>query len=166
MVSLLQRRDPAMRNRSPRRGSTVPYIFGLFAILALVLSFVSPIAEAAPGNSRPQIAVSNQLPDWLSPETAARLNVALVEAYRDALRRRVRSAIDLVTEHISQRRLELLLGLSQGYLSRLRAGNGNPSPELVGHLALIAHDPPARLLELERFWANPEDFPSNMFAPN
>lgn len=77
MVSLLQRRDPAMRNRSPRRGSTVPYIFGLFAILALVLSFVSPIAEAAPGNSRPQIAVSNQLPDWLSPETAARLGVGI-----------------------------------------------------------------------------------------
>jgi len=64
--------------------------------------------------------------EYIDPETAARLDVALLEAYRDALRRRVRRAIDLVTEHISQRRLELLLGLSQGYLSRLRAGNGNP----------------------------------------
>lgn len=104
--------------------------------------------------------------EYIDPKTAARLDVGLLEAYRGELRRRVRRAIDLVTEHISQRRLELLLGLSQGYLSRLRAGNGNPSPELVGHLALIAHDPPARLLELERFWANPEGFPSDMFAPN
>jgi transcriptional regulator with XRE-family HTH domain len=54
---------------------------------------------------------------------------------------------------MSQRKLELLLGLSQGYLSRLRAGKGAPSPELVSHLALIAHDPKVRLLELERYWA-------------
>lgn len=98
--------------------------------------------------------------------TAALLDVALVEVYLSELRRRVRIVIDRVTEHISQRRLELLLGLSQGYLSRLRAGRSNPSPELVSHLALIAHDPLARLLELERFWADPDGFPSEMFATN
>jgi len=55
--------------------------------------------------------------------------------------------------HISQRRLELLIGQSQGYLSRLRIGAGNPSAELVSHLAMLAHDPKTRLAELERYWA-------------
>ena len=49
----------------------------------------------------------------------------------------------------------MLLGLSQGYLSRLRSGGGNPSPELVSNLALLAQDPKTRLSELERYWAEP-----------
>lgn len=102
--------------------------------------------------------------EYLDAETTRRLGPILAETYRELLRTRVRRAIDLVTEHISQRRLELLLGLSQGYLSRLRAGQGNASPELVSHLALIAHDPAARLRELEKFWADPEGFSSDMFA--
>lgn len=102
--------------------------------------------------------------EYLDAETTRRIDTILVETYRKVLRARVRRAIDLITEHISQRRLELLLGLSQGYLSRLRAGQGNPSPELVSHLALIAHDPPARLRELEKFWADPDGFSSDMFA--
>ena len=60
---------------------------------------------------------------------------------------------DILMLHISQRRLELLIGLSQGYLSRLRIGAGNPSAELVSHLAMLAHDPKTRLAELERYWA-------------
>lgn len=103
--------------------------------------------------------------EYVDPQTAARIDVALMETYRNALRRWVRRAIDIVTEYISQRRLELLLGLSQGYLSRLRAGHGNPSPELVSHLALMAHDPPARLRELEQFWADPDGFPFEGVAP-
>jgi len=47
-----------------------------------------------------------------------------------SLRIRIRIAIDILSEHISQQRLEGALGLSQGYLSRLRAGTGNPSPAL------------------------------------
>ncbi len=94
--------------------------------------------------------------EYIDAETATALEGALRQAYRRALQLRARQAIDLVTKHISQRRLELLLGLSQGYLSRLRAGAGNPSPELVSHLALIAHDPAARLQELQRYWALPD----------
>lgn len=103
--------------------------------------------------------------EYIDLDTAARLDAALAEAYSKDLRRRVRLAIDRVTEHISQRRLELLLGLSQGYLSRLRAGHGNPSPEIVSHLALIAHDPLARLLELQRYWAHPDGLPDDIVAP-
>ena len=77
----------------------------------------------------------------------------LFEQYRAELRARVRLAIIALSQHISQRRLECLLGRSQGYLSRLRAGAGNPSPELVSHLALLAKDPRARLQELEQYWS-------------
>ncbi len=90
-----------------------------------------------------------------TPETRAALAPVLQEAYLQDLRQRARVGIDVVTKFISQRQLELLLGLSQGYLSRLRAGAGSPSAELVSHLALIANDPRTRLLELERFWALP-----------
>jgi transcriptional regulator with XRE-family HTH domain len=59
-----------------------------------------------------------------------------------------------ITTHIPQRRLEELLGLSRGYISKLRAGDRNPSPELVSDLALIARDPEGRLQELESLWAS------------
>lgn len=91
----------------------------------------------------------------IDAQTKAALSPLMQAGYRNALRRRVRRAIDTLIQHISQRRLEMLLGLSQGYLSRLRSGSGNPSPELVSHLALIANDPKTRLSELERYWAEP-----------
>lgn len=74
---LLQQRGPAMRNRSHRRGWTVSHIFGLIAVLAVALSIIAPAAEAAPGAVPPQAVTANQLPDWLSSETAARLAVGI-----------------------------------------------------------------------------------------
>ena len=79
------------------------------------------------------------------------------ESFLTDLRTRARVAIDILSHHISQRRLERLLGLSQGYLSRLRACVSNPSAELVAHLAMLCQDPPTRLLELERFWELPAE---------
>ena len=77
------------------------------------------------------------------------------EAFLTDLRTRARIAVDILSHHISQRKLERLLGLSQGYLSRLRACVSNPSAELVANLAMLCQDPPTRLLELERFWELP-----------
>ena len=77
------------------------------------------------------------------------------EAFLTDLRTRARVAVDILSHHISQRRLEHLLRLSQGYLSRLRAGVSNPSAELVANLAMLCQDPPTRLSELERFWELP-----------
>lgn len=91
----------------------------------------------------------------LDAQTRARLAPLLAETYQGILRQRVRRVIDTLAQHISQKRLEQLIGLSQGYLSRLRSGTGTPSPELVSHLALLARDAKARLLELERYWAEP-----------
>ncbi len=101
----------------------------------------------------------------------------LESLYRDSLRQRVALAIARIQGCRSQRRTELLLNLSQGYLSRLKAGDGipgaalvsllglsqgylsrlladagNPSPPLVLLLAQLAKDPESRLPEIERFW--------------
>lgn len=80
------------------------------------------------------------------------------------LQRRVRQEIDQLTSFISQRQLELLIGLSQGYLSRLRAGDSTPSTMLVCALALLANDPQGRLHELKGYWGELEaesENPSN-----
>lgn len=90
--------------------------------------------------------------EWLDEDTAEALDRVLGVEYRRILRERVRHAIDVLTPHISQRRLESLLGISQGYLSRLRSGEKDPSPELVSNLALLARDPIPRLAELKLFW--------------
>ena len=91
--------------------------------------------------------------EFFDVRTTEALAPLLHERYQEQLRQRAKQAIDILMLHISQRRLELLIGLSQGYLSRLRIGAGNPSAELVSHLAMLAHDPKTRLAELERYWA-------------
>ena len=91
--------------------------------------------------------------EFFDVRTREALAPLLHERYPEQLRQRAKQAIDILMLHISQRRLELLIGLSQGYLSRLRIGAGNPSAELVSHLAMLAHDPKTRLAELERYWA-------------
>ena len=79
----------------------------------------------------------------------------LAQLYTAELRRRIQNAIVALTPVVSQRRMEDLLGLSAGYLSRLKAGAGTPSPALVLLLQQIALDPIARLREMERIWGEP-----------
>ena len=90
-----------------------------------------------------------------STDTA--LSPQLQAVYLACLRTRVRIAIDILSKHISQRQLERMMGMSQGYFSRLRAGAGNPSPELVSHLALLCDNAPRSLERLQRFWTLPDD---------
>src|SRR4051812_11978565 len=66
-----------MRIRSPRGGWPLAHILRLLAVLALALAFLAPVAEAAPGPGQSQTISDNQLPDWLSPESAARLGVGI-----------------------------------------------------------------------------------------
>jgi len=61
----------------------------------------------------------------------------------------VRELQKLAAQRVTQRRIERLLGLSQGYLSKIRSGVSNPSPMLVGLLHLLASDPERRLREVE-----------------
>lgn len=101
--------------------------------------------------------------EWLDARAQADLKPVLTETYRSDLRRRFRSELPKVLLCITQRRLEQILGLSQGYLSRLLAGAGTPSSELVSNIGLIALDPEERLRQLERFWSI---VPAPMPAPS
>ena len=90
----------------------------------------------------------------LSFESVPELAAALEATYRAELVQRAAAAIKQLGRVCSQRKLEVLADLSQGYLSRLRAGDGVPSASLVSLLALLCFDP-TRLEELARYWALP-----------
>jgi len=90
--------------------------------------------------------------EWMDEEAAQALDKALDKAFRAELRSRAEKAIEALSKHVSQRRLEKLLGLSQGYLSKLRSGDRDPSAELVSQLAMLSKDPRRRIHELEAFW--------------
>ena len=101
----------------------------------------------------------NKSPTKVTPRKSikSRTDPQTKKAFLTDLRTRARVAIDILSHHSSQRRLEHLLRLSQGYLSRLRARVSNQSAELVANLAMLCQDPPTYLLELERFWALPAE---------
>src|SRR5262245_43743754 len=88
--------------------------------------------------------------EWIDPKTAGAIDEALQGAYAEELHKRLEAALVtiLATADVSQRRLEQLLGLSIGYLSRVRSKRGIASAQLVSALALIAEDPKRRLSEL------------------
>lgn len=90
---------------------------------------------------------------WLDDIEAGRYSDAVDTAYETELRRRAINAIEILSTVATQRRLEELLHLSHGYLSKLRTDSKAPSATLVGQLALLAMKPKARITELERFWA-------------
>ena len=90
--------------------------------------------------------------DTLPPERLETL-------YQANLRQRVAAAIAGLQRHRPQRQIELLVNLAQGYLSRLKAGDGLPGAPLVSLLALLAAHPQL-LDELERYWTLPLDEPA------
>ena len=90
----------------------------------------------------------------LSFESSPELAAALEATYRAELIQRAATEITRLSRRLSQRKLELAIDLSQGYLSRLRAGDGVPSAVLVSLLALLGSEP-SRLDELARYWDLP-----------
>ena len=92
--------------------------------------------------------------EWIDPETAQVLDEVLQGAYANELHTRLEAALETIlsTADISQRGLERLLGLSLGYLSRVRGRRGEASAPLVSVLALLAEDPKRRLKELDHVW--------------
>lgn len=86
--------------------------------------------------------------EWVSPDDAKRIDAAMEIVYRTELLRR---AVAVLPSAKEASRVERDLGLSQGYLSRIRSGTRVPSVELVTLLALIQGRP--RLLrDIEVFW--------------
>ena len=92
--------------------------------------------------------------EYIDEPTAAALEPILAAEYRKELSRRAKKALADLSPRISQAQLERLGDISQGYLSRIYGGHGNPSAQLVLLLALLAQDP--TLLEwVERYWTEP-----------
>ena len=91
--------------------------------------------------------------EWTNASDAKTLEAALEATYMGTLRGLAAEQLhELIDAGIEQKRLEHALGLSQGYLSHVKAGRKDPSPMLVSELVLLARDPARRLKELEDFW--------------
>jgi len=91
--------------------------------------------------------------EWLSVRRSRTLDRALEKAYVAELVKLVSQQLAKLAEaSVEQRRVEQLLGLSQGYLSHVKVGRHAPSPMLLAELVLLAKDPARRLKELEIFW--------------
>jgi len=89
---------------------------------------------------------------YLDEDTQTALEPILSRLYAARLGTIASDAIRRLKPSISQRRLELMIGLSQGYLSRVAAGQGTPSAALVVLLVLLA-DEPHHLETIRRNWA-------------
>ena len=94
----------------------------------------------------------------LTYESVPELAATLERLFRAELTHRAAVEITHLGRVYSQRRIEVELNLSQGYLCRLRCRDGVPSFALVSLVALLRAEP-ARLEELKRYWALPVKAP-------
>jgi hypothetical protein len=93
--------------------------------------------------------------EWINGKTAGALDAALEQAAAERLTKLAREALGVLGGCVSQRELEAELGLSAGYLSKVKHGKETPSAQLVGLLALLASRP-ARLDQLTHVWETGE----------
>src|SRR5579883_595818 len=77
---------------------------------------------------------------WMDGITAKSYDATMEQVYREEMHRRAVEALDKLHPYIQQRDLEFLLGLSHGYLSKVRQGARGASHELVSELVLLAKD--------------------------
>lgn len=89
--------------------------------------------------------------EWIDRAVAARIDEAMKEAYQAALTAKAEAAISKLKKKAPQRDLERLLGVSAGYLSKLKQGKETTAP-LVAALVLLAADL-QRVDELRSLWA-------------
>ena len=88
--------------------------------------------------------------EWIDRATANAVDAVLEQVYQERLQKlAVISLEKLAASRVTQRRLEKTLGLSHGYLSKIRSGASRPSAALVSCLHLLASDPECRLREME-----------------
>lgn len=92
---------------------------------------------------------------WVDEETADKIQAALEPVYQAELTKRAGAAIDVLRASHAQRALERVIGVSAGYLSKLRSGKES-SPSLVALLMLLAASP-ERVEELRGLWSGPSE---------
>lgn len=87
--------------------------------------------------------------EWIDGATAEALDAVQEEIYRELLQNSVNTDLQTLTQYVTLRRLEQFLGLSHGYLSKVRSGARQPGAVLVRCLRLLATDPEHRLQEMQ-----------------
>lgn len=91
--------------------------------------------------------------EWHSDETAAVFDEAMEQVFREELSGIARRALDhLDAAGVRQSDIERAIGLSPGYLSKIKRGERSPEPVLVAQLAIISMNPSARLSEAQNVW--------------
>lgn len=88
---------------------------------------------------------------WLDAEATQRLEMALEEAYRTELVRKSVQSIETLRQTIPQRELERLLGVSAGWLSKVKNGKETSAP--MAALLMLLAEQPHRVDSLRRLWA-------------
>ncbi|MBI2375106.1 MAG: hypothetical protein HYV07_14005 [Deltaproteobacteria bacterium] len=89
---------------------------------------------------------------FMSERLTSEIEDALQDRYEAALRARVLSALDALQLEIPQQELESVLGLSQGYLSKIR--KKKTTPMIASLLLLLADDPRSNVERLRKAWAH------------
>lgn len=104
--------------------------------------------------------------EYIDAALATRIDDALSALYKIALKDKVQNALEALAPFVRQNHLEALLGVSHGYLSKLKTGEKEPSPYLVAILEMLANDPRRRILELEAVWGadTSEDVPRKVIV--
>ena len=91
--------------------------------------------------------------EWHDDHSAMRFDQAMEAVFRADLLALAQRAIARIEGHaIRQSEVERVLGLSAGYLSKLKRGERSPEPALVSELMLVATDPAQRLAEVQEGW--------------
>ena len=124
----------------PRTGSGRKIPFRVFADLAVP-------------DDMPLVCCGECGATFFDAATTEALGPTLAKQYDQRLCRLAREALRKIRPYVSQRRLELELGLSQAYLTKVKTIGGVSAP-LVALLMLIAESPAERLAELRRCWAS------------
>lgn len=89
--------------------------------------------------------------EWIDRKTAERVDADLAKAAAALMSKVARDAIGVLGASMNQRDLETELGLSAGYLSKVKHGKETPSAALVGLLSLLAVRT-VRLDEVSHVW--------------
>ena len=114
---------------------------------------VRVFADLAVPDDMPLVCCGECGATFFDAATTEALGPTLAKQYDQRLCRLAREALRKIKPYISQRRLELELGLSQAYLTKVKTIGGVSAP-LVALLMLIAESPAERLAELRRCWAS------------
>lgn len=94
--------------------------------------------------------------EWMDRATARKIDHAMEAVYRQALRNMLLTLLDQITAHAPMRQVERLIGLSEGYLSKVKSGRSEASAELLSSLSLLARDVSGGLKDLGRLWTEAE----------